>query len=97
MCGTRLMQVCQGCGFINPGSFRIVDVGNKLMKNASKIRIGIDAGPPPAPGGKTPESRLERNKKIIYSKANVALHSAVTDLTGSTSLLEKLAPKPGLP
>jgi len=91
MCGTRLVWVCQVCSFTNPGNFRFCGLcGKSLAENQGKTNPQT-IPPVYLPEESTPRPRLETTHKDIPLEGGRRIVTAlVTDLTGSTTLLEKM-------
>lgn len=88
MCGTRLAQACKSCGFTNPAAFRYCGKCGQPLAAISDLPLALpESIVPPASGAfELPPpptvAPLEGEKKVVTV--------LVTDMTGSTTLLERL-------
>ncbi len=91
MCGTRLAQACKSCGFANPIAFRYCGKCGQPVAGApagSDLPLALpESIVPPASGAFEPPppptlAPLEGERKVVTV--------LVTDMTGSTVLLEQL-------
>ena len=90
MCGTRLAQVCPACAFANPASYRFCGMcGARLAPESKGLAEPVLAE---APSVLTPATEpLPASPAALPLEGERRMVTVVlTDLTGSTNLLEKV-------
>lgn len=97
MCGTRLLVVCSNCGFDNPVTYHFCGMcGTSLVEEpfrADAVAPPEAHSPRPAPaiisGIEAPEE-LPSPTEIVLEGERRVVSVILTDLTGSTNLLERV-------
>jgi class 3 adenylate cyclase len=90
MCGMSLSSVCRNCNFINPLGFRFCgNCGTKLIDTANDVTNAPSSRHPLIPSSESSQPSHSTSASILEGERRFAT-VVMTDLQGSTELLEKL-------
>lgn len=96
MCGAHLAQVCQSCGFANPQGYRYcgmcgAQLSGEAVTSVGPLQQSMTQLPQPQLAVRTEELSLQSGPAAIQLEGERRIVTVLlTDLTGSTELLERV-------